>query len=303
MASNVVDRLRGVRSSQAIKVPCRVATTANITLSGEQTIDGVAVVDGDRVLVKDQNSGAENGIYRASTGNWTRAPDWDGSGDVVTGTLVLVNSGTTNAYTGWRVSTTGQIEIQTTPVAFFGPLGSIAVEFPVTAFMATLLDDADAATARTTLGLGSGDSPTFTALTLSGSLELENADTTLTRSRAGVPAVGGNEVAFQEPGINPQTGTTYTLALTDKGGIVTMDNAAPNTVTIPAQGTVAWPACSMITIIQVGAGTTTIEGATGVTINGVSAGSGDVGLRWQGVALLRVAENEWVASGSIGVVA
>ncbi len=121
--SNVVDRLRGVKSSLAIKVPCRVATTANITLSGEQTIDGVAVVGAsgstaaDRVLVKNQTTASENGIYEVSTGTWRRAPDWDGIGDVVTGTRVYVTAGTANSGE-WVVTTTGEITIGTTSVAF-----------------------------------------------------------------------------------------------------------------------------------------------------------------------------------------
>ena len=57
------DRATGLVGETGIKEPVRVATTANITLSGEQTIDGVAVVDGDRVLVKDQTTAANNGIY------------------------------------------------------------------------------------------------------------------------------------------------------------------------------------------------------------------------------------------------
>lgn len=119
MPSDLVDRLRGVRSSQAIKVPCRVATTANITLSGEQTIDGVAVVDGDRVLVKNQSTASENGIYECDTSTWSRAPDWDGTGDVVTGTRVYVTAGTTNKGE-WVVTTTGTITIGTTSVVLSG---------------------------------------------------------------------------------------------------------------------------------------------------------------------------------------
>lgn len=115
--SNAVDRLRGVRSSQAIKVPCRVATTANVSLSGLQTIDSVTLVDRDRVLVKNQSSGAENGIYEASTGPWRRAPDWDGSGDIVTGTMVRVTGGTVGSGL-YTVSTSGAITIDTTLLAF-----------------------------------------------------------------------------------------------------------------------------------------------------------------------------------------
>lgn len=90
MPTVVVDQLQGVSTAVAIKAPCRVATTANITLSGEQTIDGVAVVAGDRVLVKDQTNAVQNGVYVVSTSGWTRAADFDSQRDITQGTLVSV---------------------------------------------------------------------------------------------------------------------------------------------------------------------------------------------------------------------
>ena len=60
-----------------VKPSVRVATTANITLSGTQTIDGVAVVAGNRVLVKNQSTGANNGIYVVAAGGWTLRHDAD----------------------------------------------------------------------------------------------------------------------------------------------------------------------------------------------------------------------------------
>lgn len=107
-----------IAEGQPVKSPCRVATTANITLSGLQTIDGIALVEGDRVLVKDQTTGAQNGIYNVSTGGWTRARDFDGAFDVVTGTRVYVTAGTVNGAYEFVVSTTGTITIGTTPIAF-----------------------------------------------------------------------------------------------------------------------------------------------------------------------------------------
>ena len=79
-----------------IKAPVRAATTASITLSGAQTIDGVSVVATDRVLVKDQASAVSNGIYVAAAGAWARATDADTTGELVSGTTVYVQAGTTN---------------------------------------------------------------------------------------------------------------------------------------------------------------------------------------------------------------
>jgi hypothetical protein len=73
------------------KQPVRAATTANITLSGAQTIDTVPVVDGDRVLVKDQSAQADNGIYIVGT-PWTRSPDADTYDEMVSA-MVFVESG------------------------------------------------------------------------------------------------------------------------------------------------------------------------------------------------------------------
>ena len=74
-----VDQLRNkceLDQPGTVKAPCRVATTANISLSGLQTIDGVSLIEGDRVLVKNQTAGANNGIYDVSSGAWTRAIDY-----------------------------------------------------------------------------------------------------------------------------------------------------------------------------------------------------------------------------------
>lgn len=113
-----IDRRYSVTEGTAVKAPCRAATTANITLLGEQTIDGVSVVADDRVLVKNQTTGSENGIYVASTGNWTRARDFDGAYDIVTGTRVFITAGSVNASYEYAVSTTGAITIDTTSIAF-----------------------------------------------------------------------------------------------------------------------------------------------------------------------------------------
>lgn len=104
MPSTQIDRIDGLTTSVAVKAPCRVATTAAITLSGLQTIDGVALADSDRVLVKNQTSPVANGIYISHATTWERALDFDGARDVVDGTSVYVRSG---ASTGlWRVNAT-----------------------------------------------------------------------------------------------------------------------------------------------------------------------------------------------------
>lgn len=103
---NYVDLARqGIRMKESV----RAATTAAITLSGAQTIDGVAVVAGNRVLVKNQAAPAANGIYVVAAGAWTRATDADTAAELADGATVWVNEGGTNSNTTWS-----QIETLTT---------------------------------------------------------------------------------------------------------------------------------------------------------------------------------------------
>lgn len=77
-----------------------VATTENITLSGELTVDGVSLSASDRVLVKDQTTASENGVYVVASGAWSRPADLDTGADAA-GAFVFVTGGTTNGSTGW----------------------------------------------------------------------------------------------------------------------------------------------------------------------------------------------------------
>lgn len=147
MTSTSTDRRQGVNVGAAVKVPCKAATTANITLSGEQTIDGVSIVDGDRVLVKDQTTASENGIYVADTSAWERALDWDGAFDVKEGTLVFVTDGTINIGF-WYVTTSNPITIGTTSVTIAKASSVLAV---VSTFVQTLLDDTTGSAFLTTI--------------------------------------------------------------------------------------------------------------------------------------------------------
>lgn len=117
MPSTATDRLNGLTTSVAVKAPVRAVTSANITLSGLQTVGGVALAEGDRVLVKDQSSPADNGIYIASTSDWTRAKDFDGNLDAVKGTLV-VTDGVSTALLFYRLTTSDPVIIGTSAITF-----------------------------------------------------------------------------------------------------------------------------------------------------------------------------------------
>lgn len=118
MVSIQVDRIDGLSSATAMKGPCRAATTANIALYGEKTIDGVAVVTGNRVLVKDQAAPYENGIYVVDTGQWRRAKDFYRTNDVVKGTQVAITDGTVSGGYLYSLVTNNPISVGTTSISF-----------------------------------------------------------------------------------------------------------------------------------------------------------------------------------------
>ena len=96
-----------------------VATTANIALSGIQTIDGVLLPADARVLVKNQTQAKDNGLYVvSSTGVWTRAQDADSSLEVTPGLFVSIETGTLNGDSVWQLVTDGPIVLGTTPLVF-----------------------------------------------------------------------------------------------------------------------------------------------------------------------------------------
>lgn len=111
----------------AVKMPVRAATVgANITLSAgaPNTLDGVSLAANDRILVKDQTTGSQNGIYVVTTlgtgvnGTWTRATDDDTSAEMTPGLLVVVQEGAANADTEWELVTNGPITLGTTALTF-----------------------------------------------------------------------------------------------------------------------------------------------------------------------------------------
>lgn len=165
-----------------VKASVKAATTANITLSGTQSIDGVALSVNDRALVKNQTAPAENGIYLVAAGAWTLTTDMDAWSEVP-GAFVFVEQGSTLADSGWvctadlggtlgttaitwsQFSGVGAYQALDAELTALAGLASAADRLPYftgsgaaalavyTAFARTLDDDADAPAARQTLGI------------------------------------------------------------------------------------------------------------------------------------------------------
>jgi hypothetical protein len=184
------------------------ATTANITLSGEQTIDGVTT-SSSRVLVKNQTTASQNGIYVSGTGAWTRSTDATSSTQF-NGLSVYVDGGSTLVDTGWVCSTVNPT-VGTTSIAFVQFSGSASYTagtgltlsgntFSISsgAITNTLL-----ANSSITVTAGSGLSGGG-AVSLGGSVTLTNAGVTLAVAGTGISVSGAiGAVTIANTGVDP----------------------------------------------------------------------------------------------------
>lgn len=114
-----------------VKASVRAATTAAGTLASSfangSVIDGVTLATGDRILIKNQAAGAENGIYLVpASGAPTRSTDCNSASTYLSGAFTFVESGTTNSGSSWVVGTQGSINVGTTSVSWVQFNGSIS---------------------------------------------------------------------------------------------------------------------------------------------------------------------------------
>jgi hypothetical protein len=202
--------VQGLEPKQSV----RAASTANIaTLSGPMTLDGVALVAGDRVLVKDQTTAGQNGIYVVAAGAWTRSADADVWGELISA-YVFVESGTTNADMGYLATVDPGGALGTTAITFvqFTGAGQILAGAGLTKSGNTL--DVGAGTgiavAADTVGL-TGQALALHTLATNGMVARTAAATVAARSiavsGAGLSVTNGDAVAG-----NPTLGLTAALA-------------------------------------------------------------------------------------------
>jgi len=116
---------------------------------------------------------------------------------------------------------------------------------------------------------------------------------TLTSPTLNTPTIND---ARQNLTLNAQTGTTYTLVLTDNGRLVTLSNAAAITLTVPTNASVAFATGAVINIQQIGAGQVTVSGAAGVTLNGTGT---KTRAQWSAASLIKTATDTWTLIGDI----
>ncbi len=168
-----------------LKESVRAATTSNITLSDEQTIDGVAVKAGNRVLVKDQTDAKTNGIYVAVKGAaWVRSEDFNASAEVSCGAHAYVEEGTANAKDTFVLSTANPIVLGTTELVFSAARDKTAMRR-----FAAAIGDGNATEITVTHNLGTKD------VTVQGYTVASGAEASFTFVRATANTV---VLTFQE---------------------------------------------------------------------------------------------------------
>jgi hypothetical protein len=208
-----------------VKASVRVATTENITLSGEQTIDGVSVVAGNRVLVKNQSTASENGIYVASASGWSRADDANSDADVTAGMFTFVAEGTVNADSGWVLTTNDTITLDTTGLAFsqFSGAGQVTAGAGLTK------------TGNTLDVVGTADRITVNADSIDISSTYAGQTSIVTLGTVTTGTWQGNAIAVAHGG----TGATTAAGARSNLGATTK-YAANNTLLEPTSNVVAW---------------------------------------------------------------
>ena len=201
------------------KASCVAATTANITLSAPQTIDGIALIAGDRCLVKNQSAPAENGIYVVAAAAWTRAADMNAWVEVP-GAFTFIEQGTTQADTGWVCTSNAGGTLGTTAITFvqFAGVGSYTAG---TGLTLTGTQFSITNTAVTAASYGSATQVGTFTVNAQGQLTLAG-DTTVT------PAVGSIT------GLGTGVATALAVNTGSSGAFVTFDGALGT----PSGGTV-----------------------------------------------------------------
>lgn len=251
------------------------ATTSNISnlSSAPATIDGVTLTNNMRVLVKNQTTTSQNGIYsyNSSTGALTRATDFNSVSEIQGGDFVFVTAGTLYNNTGWV-----QTEIVTT-------LGTDPIIFDQFSGAGTVTAGTNTSVNGTQVSVI--NNPTFSGLVTASS---------------GVAYSDGTQTKQGVPSISSFVSKTasYTLDdLTLRDNIIEVNSASATTVTIPPDSSLNFPTGASLDVIQIGSGEVTIAAGAGVTVN--STPGLKLRTQWSSCTLLKRASNTWLVYGDL----
>ncbi|TDF86304.1 phage tail protein [Pseudomonas sp. H9] len=218
-------------AKQDFKHSVLAATTAAITLSGVQTIDGIVLTAGARVLVKNQAAAKDNGLYQVVAGGlWTRCADADTTAKVTPGMLVLVEKGTLNGDSAWQLVTDSPITLGTSGLSFEMAFGRTGVA--ASTYRSVTVDKygrvVSAANPTTAAGYGLTDVYTMVQIDTAMALKAPLASPTFTGIPAGPTAAAGTNTT--------QLATTAFVAAL---GALKANLASPTFTGVPACPTAA----------------------------------------------------------------
>jgi hypothetical protein len=295
----------GVSQGLHIHPSVVAATTANITLAtaveNGDVLDGVTLATGNRILVKNQTTASQNGIYVvAATGAPSRAADFDSPAEIDGGDFVFVTGGTVNDNTGYvQTETVGTIGTDAISFTQFSGAGTYLAGTGLTltgnTFSINTATTADLTTAQTL----TNKTLTTPTLTLSSTTSTASGRIAFDATNDKIIVGDGTlaiEFAPSTTLINAQA-ASYTLVAADKDKMVEMGVGSANNLTVPTNSSVAYPIGTKITVVQTSTGQTTIAPAGGVTINGTPGLK--LRAQWSAVTLVKRAENTWVAFGDL----
>lgn len=321
----VDNKVAGLSWKQAVRAATTAAGTLATSFANGQTVDGVVLATGDRILIKNQAAPAENGIYTVNaSGAPTRATDADTGAELVNASC-YVSSGTTNADTQWTCSTDGPITLGTTGLTFAqaGTVSSVALSLPaiftVTGSPVTSTGTLTATLASQSANLffaapnGSAGAPAFRAIAV--------ADVpTLNQNTTGSAGSVANAVTFNTTG-GAAAGSTFngSAARTVDYSTVGASPARPTIATVSASFSaadadnnshkVASGASQTLTLGSITAGTSltvrfttawSLSCAGGLSKNGAAPGgvtTGSVAANSL-ITFLHEGSGVWVATGS-----
>ena len=256
--------LDGVQQGLDIKASVRAASTGNGTLASDfangETLDGVTLATGDRILLKDQTDASENGVYVvAASGAPARADDFDDSDSVSSGAFTFVEEGTANADAGFVVTADGAITVGTTDITFvqFSGAGQITAGAAMTKTGNTLdvaVDDSSIEVSGDALQVKAGG---ITNAMLAGSIDLTSKVT------GTLPVANG--------GTGAATHTSGGVLVGAGTGAVTSTKAAP---TGDFVGTSDTQTMTNKTLTSPSISGGTINGNTAITTNNVTISGG-----------------------------
>lgn len=177
------------------KQPVRAASTTNITLSGTQTVDGVALIAGDRHAAMGQSTGANNGIYVVGTGAWVRATDADISSEIG-GMAFFVQEGTANGNKQFVCTTDDPITLGTTALVFAQVAGGSAYSqgAGISISGSTISIDTTITARKAGANIGDGTSTSFNIVHSLGTTDA----LVIIRETAGGKAAVGADVVFTD---------------------------------------------------------------------------------------------------------